>query len=57
MCLIYSQGLGCPVNYNPADYFIMTLAVVPDAEEECKQKVDVSKRKLCYVLSRTFIRF
>ena len=33
-----SQGFRCPPNYNPADFFIATLAVVPGHESACKHK-------------------
>ncbi|XP_071490677.1 protein white-like [Diadema antillarum] len=33
-------GYTCPKNYNPADFFIQTLAIVPGEEAECKQKVE-----------------
>ncbi|XP_060604434.1 protein white-like, partial [Ruditapes philippinarum] len=33
-------GYPCPVNYNPADFYIMTMAVVPGNETECKQKIE-----------------
>ena len=29
----------CPINYNPADYAINILSVVPGKEETCKQRV------------------
>ncbi|KAJ8314084.1 hypothetical protein KUTeg_008645 [Tegillarca granosa] len=32
-------GYNCPVNYNPADFFIMNLAVIPGREEECKTRI------------------
>ncbi|XP_015906784.1 protein white isoform X2 [Parasteatoda tepidariorum] len=32
-------GLRCPVNYNPADFYIHNLAIVPGNEEECRAKV------------------
>ncbi|CAG0879460.1 unnamed protein product, partial [Darwinula stevensoni] len=32
-------GYGCPPNYNPADFFIHTLAVVPGSEMECRKRV------------------
>ncbi|XP_054719148.1 protein white-like [Uloborus diversus] len=32
-------GLRCPINYNPADFFIHNLAIVPGREDECKRKV------------------
>uniref|UniRef100_A0A0P5IC49 Protein white n=1 Tax=Daphnia magna TaxID=35525 RepID=A0A0P5IC49_9CRUS len=33
-----SQGLPCPPNYNPADYYIHTLAIVPGQEIESRKK-------------------
>lgn len=35
-----SVGYPCPVNFNPADYFIQTLAVVPGNEEACRARVE-----------------
>ncbi|CAG0904178.1 unnamed protein product [Darwinula stevensoni] len=37
----FFQGVGyeCPPNYNPGDFFIKTLAVVPGEEEECRRRV------------------
>ncbi|RMX58452.1 hypothetical protein pdam_00022053 [Pocillopora damicornis] len=37
----YFSGLGypCPMNFNPADYFVHTLAIVPGDEEHCKERV------------------
>jgi len=32
-------GYPCPRNYNPADFFIFTLAVVPGKEDKCKEVV------------------
>lgn len=32
-------GFPLPVNYNPADYYIKTLAIMPSNKEESKQKV------------------
>lgn len=32
-------GLRCPVNYNPADFFIHNLAVIPGREAECREKI------------------
>ncbi|KAG8177287.1 hypothetical protein JTE90_029423 [Oedothorax gibbosus] len=32
-------GLKCPMNYNPADFYIHNLAIVPGKEAESKQKV------------------
>ena len=33
------MGAACPSNYNPADFFIQILAVVPTREETCKNMV------------------
>jgi NADH:ubiquinone oxidoreductase subunit K len=44
-----AQGLPCPPNYNPADYYIHTLATIPGQEVESKKK----SREICdaYVVS------
>ena len=34
-----SQGYTCPPNYNPADYYINTLAISPFDKEKCKERV------------------
>ena len=39
LLLILRLGYECPLNYNPADFYIHTLAIVPGAEEECRQRV------------------
>lgn len=31
----------CPRNYNPADYYVQLLAVIPGKEESCKQAVSM----------------
>ncbi|XP_012258088.2 protein white isoform X2 [Athalia rosae] len=38
----FFKGLGaaCPSNYNPADYFIQVLAVVPGREASCRQAIN-----------------
>jgi hypothetical protein len=41
MFIFYRQGYQCPVNYNPADYYIMTMAILPDQQKACKQRVEV----------------
>lgn len=33
-----SQGLPCPPNYNPADFYIHTLATIPGQEAESKER-------------------
>ncbi|XP_062517800.1 protein white-like [Corticium candelabrum] len=39
--LAYFQRLGyaCPENYNPADFYVHALAIVPGREDECKLRV------------------
>ena len=37
-----SVNYPCPDNFNPADHYIFTLAIVPGEEEECRKRVDVS---------------
>ncbi|CAG7727978.1 unnamed protein product [Allacma fusca] len=34
-------GYPCPMNHNPADFFIFTLAIDPSDEENCKVRSDV----------------
>lgn len=34
-----SQGMPCPANYNPADFYIFSLATVPGKEVESRQKL------------------
>ncbi|XP_062574757.1 protein white-like [Saccostrea cucullata] len=38
-----SNGHPCPVNYNPADHYILTLAIIPGKETDCKARV----QKIC----------
>ena len=38
-----SINFSCPEDYNPADYFIQTLAIVPGREDECREQVE----KIC----------
>ena len=35
------QGYVCPSNYNPADFYIKTLAISPASREECKERVQL----------------
>nr|XP_034308874.1 protein white-like [Crassostrea gigas]XP_034308875.1 protein white-like [Crassostrea gigas] len=39
-----SQGYPCPINYNPADHFILTLAMIPGQEQACRKKI----KRLCW---------
>jgi hypothetical protein len=32
-------GLPCPPNYNPADFFISTLAIQPGKDEACRAAI------------------
>lgn len=34
------MGMKCPSNYNPADFYVHELAVIPGKEEKCKKKVN-----------------
>ncbi|XP_075237816.1 uncharacterized protein LOC142334036 [Lycorma delicatula] len=34
-------GAPCPSHYNPADFFIQLLAVVPNSEESCKSMIEL----------------
>jgi hypothetical protein len=36
---LISQQLSCPKSYNPGDFFIQKLAIVPTKKEECLEKV------------------
>lgn len=37
------MGVPCPVNYNPADYFVQLLAIAPNKELECRTTI----KKIC----------
>ncbi|XP_052810071.1 protein white-like isoform X2 [Mya arenaria] len=34
------SGFPCPVNFNPADFYIHTMAVIPGKETECKAQIE-----------------
>lgn len=36
-----SQGLVCPSNYNPAEYYIQNLAIHPSARDESLKLINV----------------
>ena len=40
--IAYRVNYPCPTNYNPADHYVHTLAVIPGQENECKAKCNVS---------------
>ncbi|XP_053213007.1 protein white-like isoform X1 [Panonychus citri] len=48
-------GLRCPSNYNPADFYVQQLAIIPGKEDECKRKVSriCSKFSESVSISRT----
>lgn len=35
------MGASCPLNYNPADYYVQLLAVVPTQEDSCRQTIEM----------------
>ncbi len=41
-----SQGFACPTNYNPADFYIKTLAIAPGEKAKCQERVQVILDKL-----------
>ena len=41
----HSQGMVCPSNYNPSDFYIKMLAISPAEKEKCEEKVKVSTVK------------
>ncbi|XP_063236423.1 protein white-like [Bacillus rossius redtenbacheri] len=41
-CLFFRKlGAACPTNYNPADFFIQLLAVIPSREDACKETIEL----------------
>ncbi|XP_046389694.1 protein white [Ischnura elegans] len=41
-CTFFMElGAPCPSNYNPADFFVQLLAVVPSREDSCRQAIDM----------------
>jgi ATP-binding cassette, subfamily G (WHITE), eye pigment precursor transporter len=36
-------GVPCPINYNPADFFVQLLAIAPNKEQECRATI----KKIC----------
>lgn len=36
------NGYDLPTNFNPADFYIMNLAIIPAEKEECLARVNVS---------------
>jgi ABC-type multidrug transport system ATPase subunit len=43
-----SMGYVCPINYNPADFYIKTLAISPFNREESVKKVNVSRKSALF---------
>ena len=54
---LYSLGYTCPEDYNPADFFVFTLAIIPGKEEECREKVGVSEHDFEFVLGLKALGF
>ena len=42
--LSFRIGYDCPIEFNPADFLIHTLAIVPGEEEACRGTVMVSRQ-------------
>ena len=40
MKICFPKGLPCPANYNPADFYIYNLAVVPGQEKASRKKIE-----------------
>ena len=38
--ICFSLGYGCPNNYNPADHYIFTLAIIPSEESESRKRLE-----------------
>ena len=47
----FSRGHPCPMNFNPADHFILTLAVVPGKEKECRERIKVINLNIFWLQS------
>lgn len=41
-----ANHLEVPLNYNPADYYLKQISIIPGAEEECRAKVDVILKRV-----------
>ncbi|XP_076326281.1 eye pigment precursor family transporter white isoform X2 [Tachypleus tridentatus] len=53
-----SIGKQCPRNFNPADFFIHTLAVTPGREEECRREIhsicdEFIRSEFCTLVQKT----
>ncbi|CAG2114057.1 unnamed protein product [Medioppia subpectinata] len=47
-----SLGLNCPNNYNPSDFYIKQLSVIPGKEVESKQKLNVCQKTKIEICDR-----
>ena len=43
--IYFSQNLHCPNNYNPSDFYISKLAVLPSKKDESKAAIQVYLKK------------
>jgi len=50
MLSIRRLGFECPPNYNPAEFFMDTLAIIPREEKESITKVTVRMMQFCSFL-------
>ena len=50
----HSLGYPCPDNFNPADFFVRTLAIKPGNEENCRKRVKVGTALIFYTLYSHF---
>ena len=50
----HSLGYPCPDNFNPADFFVRTLAIKPGNEENCRKRVKVGTALFFYTLYSHF---
>lgn len=46
-----SIGYRCPENYNPADFYVQELAVIPGRELECRKKIN----RICDYFEKSFL--
>ena len=47
--ICFSLGYGCPNNYNPADHYIFTLAIIPNKVEESRKRLN----RICDTYDKT----
>ena len=45
----------CPSNYNPADFYIKTLAIEPANKEKCQKRVQVNMLLILEIVTELII--